>query len=131
MSSQPITAPAQWPEALRRDFESNQFDGHVGSRLVSETERVRVWILTLRPGERIGFHRHVLDYFWTCLSNGTARSNYANGRAQQVTYEPGDTQHHSYGPGECMIHDLENVGSTDLTFTTVEFLDSSNAPLPL
>jgi hypothetical protein len=30
-----------------------------------------------------------------------------------------------------MIHDLENVGETDLLFTTVEFLDSPNAPLPL
>ena len=30
-----------------------------------------------------------------------------------------------------MIHDLENTGSADIVFTTVEFLDSANAPLPL
>ena len=33
--------------------------------LVSESDRVRVWTIRLKPGERIGFHRHVLDYFWT------------------------------------------------------------------
>ena len=30
-----------------------------------------------------------------------------------------------------MIHDLENTGTADIVFTTVEFLDSANAPLPL
>jgi hypothetical protein len=30
-----------------------------------------------------------------------------------------------------MIHDLENIGEADIVFTTVEFLDSANDPLPL
>ncbi|HXM02514.1 MAG TPA: hypothetical protein VN939_07925 [Chthoniobacterales bacterium] len=30
-----------------------------------------------------------------------------------------------------MIHDLENVGATELLFLTVEFLDSENPPLEL
>ena len=30
-----------------------------------------------------------------------------------------------------MIHDLENTGTADIVFTTVEFLDSANEPLPL
>jgi hypothetical protein len=30
-----------------------------------------------------------------------------------------------------MIHDLENVGTTELLFITVEFLDSENTPLAL
>lgn len=46
-------------------------------------------------------------------------------------YQAGDTKHLAFGPGEFMIHDLENIGSTDLLFTTVEFLDSRNAPLPI
>jgi Sodium:solute symporter family len=35
----------------------------------------------------------------------------------------------SFGPGEFMIHDLENIGDTVLVFTTVEFLASANPPL--
>ena len=30
-----------------------------------------------------------------------------------------------------MVHDLENIGDTELLFTTVEFLDSPNAPFEL
>ena len=37
----------------------------------------------------------------------------------------------SYGPGEYLLHSVENFGDTDLLFTTVEFLDGANEPLPL
>ena len=122
-------APTGWPEPLRRDFTAGAGRGLVGSRLVSETERVRVWALSLRPGDRIGFHTHVLDYFWTAVTGGRARSHYADGRIDEVSYAPGDTKHHVFPAGEFMIHDLENIGDTELTFTTVEFLESANAPL--
>jgi hypothetical protein len=46
-----------------------------------------------------------------------------------MAYQPGDTRHHTCATGEFMIHDLENIGGTDMVFTTVEFLDSANAPL--
>jgi quercetin dioxygenase-like cupin family protein len=121
--------PAEWPADVRAEFVASLGNGRVGSRLVSQTERVRVWLLTLSPGERIGFHTHVLDYFWTAVTGGRARSRYGNGEIREVAYMPGDTQHHRYGLGEFMIHDLENIGDTSLAFTTVEFLDSPNGPL--
>jgi quercetin dioxygenase-like cupin family protein len=127
-----------WPDAPsnlsadhKAEFELHKGNGAVGSRLVSETDRVRVWSLTLKPNERIGFHTHVLDYFWTAVTGGKARSQYADGRTVEVAYSPGDTQHHTFGSGEFMTHDLENIGDTDLTFTTVEFKDSANAALQL
>jgi len=122
-------APADWPSALRAEFAAAAGNGQVGSRLVSQTERVRVWLLSLAPGARIGFHTHVLDYFWTAVTAGSARSHYGDGRIVEVTYGAGDTQHHSFPAGQFMTHDLENIGTTDLVFTTVEFLDSANAPL--
>jgi quercetin dioxygenase-like cupin family protein len=125
------SAPAALPLALKEEFVARAGNGEVGSRLVSETERVRVWHLSLKPGERIGFHTHVLDYFWTAVTAGQARSHYGDGRTVEVSYLSGDTQHHRYGAGEFMIHDLENIGETELVFTTVEFLDSANAPLEL
>ncbi|OMI05837.1 hypothetical protein BSN85_23100 [Bradyrhizobium brasilense] len=124
-------APSGWPLELQHAFAAGAGNGKVGSLLVSETERVRVWLLRLRPGERIGFHTHVLDYFWTAVTAGRARSNYGDGLAKEVAYQAGDTQHRRYMAGECMIHDLENTGDTELVFTTVEFLDSANAALPL
>jgi len=121
--------PEGWAPALRQDFTANAGNGNVGTRLVSESERVRVWHLSLAPGERIGFHTHVLDYFWTAMTSGKARSHYGDGEIREVSYAAGDTKHHIYAPGEFMTHDLENIGDTPLIFATVEFLHSANAPL--
>ena len=127
----PAEAIANWPKPLRDELERNAFNGCVGTQLVSETERVRVWLLEVKRGERIGFHRHVLDYFWTAITPGRARSHQQDGSTVEVSYEAGETRHMTYGPGDHMVHDLENIGGSDLIFTTVEFLDGANQPLPL
>jgi hypothetical protein len=126
-----VLARSPLPAALADELQRNQDNGCVGTELVSETDRVRVWTIRLRPGERIGFHKHVLDYFWTALNAGRARSNHADGTAYESEYYPGQTQHATYAAGEFKIHDLENIGDTDLLFSTVEFLDSANRPLPI
>lgn len=122
---------AAWPEGLVEDMNANRFNGVVGSVLVSETDRVRVWHLHLPVGKRCAFHRHVLNYFWTCHSHGKARGYFENGTVRDVTHFPGDTRHFDYGPGEYLLHSVENVGDTDLLFTTVEFKQSANQPLPV
>ena len=120
-----------WPEAIVREFEQAHDNGCVGTRLISETDRVRVWDIRLKPGERIGFHRHRLDYFWTAVTAGRGRSHIQDGSTVERTYFAGETQHETYGEGESKIHDLENVGDTELVFITVEFLDSANPALPV
>ena len=42
-----------------------------------------------------------------------------------------ETRHEIHEKGHYKVHDLENIGSTELHFTTVEFLDSANQPLPV
>src|SRR5260370_18877383 len=108
----------------------NSMDGSARG-LLSETDRVRVWEIRLAPGERIGFHRHVLDYFWTAVTPGRAKSHAEDGTIVEAVYSAGETRHFVYGKDEYKIHDLENVGDADLWFTTVEFLDSVNAPLEI
>src|SRR3954452_6383268 len=108
-----------WPAAVTADFEANQFNPRVGTRLLSVTDRVRVWEIRLQPGERIGFHRHVLDYFWTAVTPGKAISHQEDGTTVEAEYTAGQTSHLSYGPGDHKVHDLENVGRTELVFTTV------------
>lgn len=120
---------SDWPEWLRAELAAAQSNGCVGQILVSESDRVRVWSLALEPGERIGFHKHVLDYFWTVLTDGKARSHFGDGAVTETTYRAGDTKHMTYAEGDSMVHDLENIGVTRLVFTTVEFLDSANPPL--
>jgi len=121
-----------WPPELRAEFEANQFSGGVGSVLVSETERVRVWHLFLPPGGWLTFHRHVLDYFWTTTTAGVARGYYQDGRIMDVHHYAGETRHFEHGEGDFFVHAIQNVGETDLIFVTVEFLDNAaNRPIEI
>ena len=119
-----------WPQWLKDEFTAARPYGHVGMKLVSTSERVRVWHILLRPGERHAVHTHVLDDFWTVVSAGRGRLRFHDGRTIERSYVVGDTEHSTYAAGEFMMHDVENIGQTDLSFVTVEFLDSANAPLP-
>jgi hypothetical protein len=74
-----------------------------------------------RRGDRSIRFPDVLDYFWTAVTPGRARSHKQDGSIVEATYAAGETRHFAYGTGEYKIHDLENVGDTDLWFTTVEF----------
>jgi len=120
-----------WPDWLKAEFDEHANDGHVGSRLLSRNGRIRVWEIRLAPGQRWHAHRHVLDYFWTAVTPGRSRQHTFDGTTREVTYLTGQTRHFHFGPGEYLLHDIENIGDTDLVFTTVEHLDSANAPLPV
>jgi hypothetical protein len=101
---------SEWPAEIAAEFEREAKNPNpcVGSRLVSENHKVRVWMITLQPGERIGFHRHVLDYFWTSVTGGRGRQHVHDGTK---------------------VHDLENLGDKEMVFMTIEFLDSANKPM--
>jgi quercetin dioxygenase-like cupin family protein len=122
-----------WPPAIAAEFERERAnnDGCVGNMLLSENERVRVWMIRLAPGERFGFHRHVLDYFWTCVTGGRGRQHVNDGKTVEYSYAPGETRHETYGPGEFKVHDLENIGDKEMVFMTIEFLNSANKPLAI
>jgi beta-alanine degradation protein BauB len=124
---------SEWPSALRAEFEREAArpNGCVGNALISETDKVRVWTIRLRPGERFGFHRHVLNYFWSAMTACRGRQHLMDGSTVEYTYAPGETRHESYGAGAFKVHDLENIGDTEMVFMTVEFLDSANKPLAI
>ena len=118
-----------WPDGLHAEMLANADNGCVGSTLVSETDRLRVWHLVLEPGKRCPFHRHVNPYFWSAHTAGLSRGYTCDGRMADLPVTPGMTRHFDYGPGQSMLHSVENIGDTTLVFTTVEFLDGPNRPL--
>jgi beta-alanine degradation protein BauB len=122
-----------WPSAIAAEFDRERLNnnGCVGTTLLSENERVRVWIIRLAPGERIGFHRHVLDYFWTSVNGGRGRQHVHDGTTVEYSYQPGETRHETYGSGQYKVHDLENIGGKEMIFMTIEFLNSANRSLPI
>jgi quercetin dioxygenase-like cupin family protein len=96
LDKQPETAlTSAWTPELVAEFEreKNNPNPCVGNALVSESDQVRVWTIRLKPGERIGFHRHVLDYFWTAVTGGRGRQHVHDGTTVEYTYAPGETRH--------------------------------------
>ena len=124
----------EWTPALKAEFarEAEQPNGCVGTELLSETEKTRVWMIRLKPGERVGFHRHVLNYFWTSVNGGRGKQHLMDGTTVEYSYYPGETRHETYGLGEFKVHDLTNLGDQDMIFMTVESIEgSSNKPMPI
>lgn len=120
------TGFAGWDQALVEEFSANRNNFYIGSTLLSETDAVRVWQIRLDPGERLPAHRHVLDYFWTALTPGVGRQHVDDGSTRVVRYHSGQTRHFEFAPGEYLLHDLENIGETQLLFVTVEHKDRAD-----
>jgi|SRR5437588_7162575 len=93
----------------------------VATKLLLENDRVRIWELDLMPGQRAPFHCHAVPYFFVCVDGGRSVSRFPNGTSVEMDYAAGDTWFDELGDGP-EIHDLENVGTTRLRFTTVELL---------
>lgn len=94
----------------------------VGTRLLFENDRVKVWEIKLDPGERAPFHVHTRAYFYVCAEAGRVRTRFPNGFYVDGDAEPGEfmyLEHTHEHPG---VHDLENMGDTPVRYTTVELL---------
>src|SRR5437870_5049648 len=85
----------------------------VGTRLMFENERVRVWDLALAPGESLAKHSHRTDYFFVVESGGLIRfadpddpSDYRDVQFEddQVTFRP-------VGPEGKIDNTLTNIGT--------------------
>ena len=94
----------------------------VGTKLLFENARVKVWEIALKPGERAPFHRHTHPYFYVCVDPGRVRTRFPNGHFVEGDEDAGNVafmEHSAEQPG---IHDLENTGETTIRYTTVELL---------
>lgn len=95
----------------------------VGNALWFENHRIKVWEVKLRSGERGAFHAHTRDYLWTVVEEGRGLQRFPDGTYTVREYRVGDTSYTEHTPDDPLIHDLENVGDTDLRFVTVELLE--------
>jgi quercetin dioxygenase-like cupin family protein len=108
---------------LSRDaLEQASANRKVGTRLLFENDAVRVWDITLQPGERLPFHRHATSYFYRCTSAGRVRVHTPDGDAEEYDAPLDEVHYHAIGPDDLFVHDLENAGDTVVAYTTVELL---------
>lgn len=79
----------------------------VGTKLIFENERVRVWEFTVQPGEEVPRHSHRLDYFFYPIEGGTLEVTRASG-VTRATLEAGKVYYREGGD----THAARNVGAT-------------------
>jgi len=95
----------------------------IGSSVLFENDRVRVWEVRLQPGERGAFHIHDRNYFWTVVDGGIGKQRSPDGTYKLRRYDTGDTSFQDNTPDDSMLHDFENAGDVEIRFITVELLD--------
>jgi beta-alanine degradation protein BauB len=84
----------------------------VGTKLIFENERVRVWEFTLQPGEQVAAHRHDHDYFFYPIEGGTLEVARASGttrvtlNAGEVYFRKGGDTHAALNVDDHRYHEM-------------------------
>ena len=95
---------------------------NVGTKLIFENEKVRVWDLALQPGESLEKHIHRLPYFFMVIEGGSLRfvdpENPENDRDLQ--FEPDLLRFHEAEEGGVVHNRLVNVGDKPYRNLVVE-----------
>lgn len=93
----------------------------VGTKLLFENDRVRVWDLQLPPGESTGLHRHSSDFLYVVIGDGEFQTGFADGsRDPARKMVDGDVRFREVGAG--IVHEGINIGSTPWRNIVVELL---------
>ena len=107
-------------EEFARELEAASANRQIGTSLWFENDHVRVFEISLEPGERGPFHVHDATYFWTVVAPGRGLQRFADGTLVVRDYALGETKYLENSPDDPLVHDLENAGDSTLRFVTVE-----------
>lgn len=92
----------------------------VGTKLLFENDRIRVWDLCLEPGESIGLHRHHEDYCYIVIGNGALQRVEKGGEKGAVRkMKDGDVVFREISGEE--VHGARNAGDGTWRNIVVEF----------
>jgi hypothetical protein len=120
-----LDAVSVFPDVSPAELAAAPTNYTVGTAMLLENERIRVWDITLAPGERMPFHCHRTTYFYRCESGGPWRLRTLEGEVVHGEDAPGAVTFHELASDERLIHELTNVGDAPLRYTTVELLERS------
>jgi hypothetical protein len=95
----------------------------VGSTLLFENDRVRVWDLRLAPGESTGLHAHHCDYFYVVIGDGELEAINPDGSVlHRGTMRDGEV-HYRAIDDQPAVHEAFNIGATAWRNIIVELKD--------
>ena len=102
---------------------------HIGDTLLFENDRVRVWSLTLEPGEESAVHEHPLDYVMVCVEGDRIAGRATPGQEQPYGEMGGDFIDFPTHPGQTVFLEsgvtetAVNTGDTRYRNILVELKD--------
>ncbi len=102
--------------------DANAVSDSVGSRLLFENDRVRVWDLRLEPGESTGMHRHSTDYFYVVIGDGSLQPVKQDGSCEPPRFMRDGEVHFRPVDGED-VHAAVNTGKEPWRNIVVELKD--------
>lgn len=99
--------------------DETNISSEVGTQLLFENDRVRVWDLRLAPGESTGLHRHDTDYLYVVIGDGQLQGRNADGSARPVQdMQDGEVRFRAIDSED--IHEAVNVGDASWRNIVVE-----------
>ncbi|WP_433011587.1 hypothetical protein [Kribbella sp. CA-294648] len=94
--------------------------GEIGTRVLLENSRVRVWEVSLAPGEAQGWHLHHNPYVVLCLATSPCHMDWLDGSpARQLSETIGGSVYRPVSP----VHMLTNDGDSPYLNRLIELLD--------
>jgi hypothetical protein len=112
---------------MNRD-NTNTPSENVGTKLLFENERIRVWDLALQPGESLATHVHTLPFCFIVAQGGHLRHQNPNdpSDSREVNYEQNLVVFHDPAErNEPTIHqELTNIGDAPYRNYVIEFKDA-------
>lgn len=111
---------------------SDEVTTAIGTRVLLENQRMRIWEMTLAPGQSSDLHRHVNDYLFVYASPGLMELCEMGGDPVEQPSPAGFAYYREVGREGLTPHRLRNVGDTTSTHYLVELLgpSASEAPQP-
>ncbi|WBQ05938.1 hypothetical protein [Kribbella sp. CA-293567] len=94
--------------------------GEIGTRVLLKNSRVRVWEVSLAPGEAQGWHLHHNPYVVLCLATSPCHMDWLDGSpARQLSETIGGSVYRPVSP----VHMLTNDGDAPYLNRLIELLD--------
>ncbi len=106
----------------------NAVSHNVGTQLIFENARVRVWRMTLEPGEASQLHQHRYDYLFVNVSRAHVALQELGQEPVTRTLDEDFVQYSVVGTAGQPPHQLTNVGDSTVCQILVEFLGDSVSP---
>lgn len=103
----------------------------VGTEVLFENARVRMWKMVLAPGESSAMHRHLHDHVFVYANDSLMEGRYAD--SDEVVSQPsaeGFVYYREVGPDGLPPHQLTNVGTEPSTHYILELLGESASDAP-